>query len=139
MQAEGERKQEGLRTIINPGKEAIQRHNAAIEQRLRHLQNASQAQLIQELNPLIVGWTSYYNGLVEAASMSQYDELMEQRLLNWARRKIVAFIFEECRLAPGAVPRAPGYGETLRTGAALRDGETGESAPEVAALQPHTG
>jgi RNA-directed DNA polymerase len=85
-QAQGEATR-GLKTIIDPGKEAIQRHNAAIEQKLRHLQNASQAQVIQELNPLIIGWTSYYNGLVEAASMSQYDELMEQRLLNWASKR----------------------------------------------------
>ena len=90
VQAEGERKQEAadrLKTIINPGKEAIQRHNAAIEQKLRQGQNASQAQVIQDLNPLIVGWTSYYNGLVEAARMSQYDELMEQHLLNWASKR----------------------------------------------------
>jgi RNA-directed DNA polymerase len=90
QQGEGQGKQEAaqrLKTIVNPSKEAIQRHNAAVEQKLRHLQNASQAQLIQELNPLILGWTSYYNGLVEAASMSQYEELMEQRLLNWAGKR----------------------------------------------------
>ena len=54
---------------------------------MRQVQNASQAQVIKELNPLIVGWTSYYNGIVEAASMSQYDELMEQQLLHWASRR----------------------------------------------------
>ena len=40
--------------------------------------------MIKELNPLIVGWTSYYNGVVEATSMSQYDEFMEQQLIHWA-------------------------------------------------------
>ena len=90
VQGEGERKQETthrLKTIINPSKEAIQRHNAAIEQKLRQGQNASQAQVIQELNPLIMGWTSYYNGLVDTASMGRYDELMEQQLLNWASKR----------------------------------------------------
>jgi len=89
-QVGSKRKQEPtqwLKTIVNPTQEAIQRHNAAIEQKLRHAQSASQAQVIKELNPLIVGWTSYYNGIVEAASMSQYDELMEQHLLHWASRR----------------------------------------------------
>ena len=86
-QAPGKLKQEHaswLKTMINPSKEAKQRHTATIEQKLRHLQSASQAQVIKELNPLIVNWTSYYNGVVEATSMSQYDELMEQRLMHWA-------------------------------------------------------
>ena len=86
----GRRKQEPapwLKTIINPSQEAIQRHRAALEQKLRQVQGASQAQVIKELNPLIIGWTSYYNGIVEAASMSPYDELMEQQLLHWASRR----------------------------------------------------
>jgi RNA-directed DNA polymerase len=89
-QVGSKRKQEPtqwLKTIVNPTQEAIQRHNAAIEQKLRHVQSSSQAQVIKELNPLIVGWTSYYNGIVEAASMSPYDEVMEQRLLHWASRR----------------------------------------------------
>ena len=84
---EGKRKEEHaswLKTIVNPSKEAIQRHTATIEQKLRHLQTASQAQVIKDLNPLIVGWTSYYNGVVEATGMNQYDEFMEQQLIHWA-------------------------------------------------------
>lgn len=83
----GKRKQEQaswLKTMVNPSKEAIQRHRATIEQKLRHLQTASQAQVIKELNPLIIGWTSYYNGVVAATSMSQYDEYIEQQLMQWA-------------------------------------------------------
>jgi RNA-directed DNA polymerase len=86
----GRRKQEPapwLKTIVNPSQEAIQRHLATLEQKMRQVQNASQAQVIKELNPLIVGWTSYYNGIVEAASMSQYDVLMQQLLLHWASRR----------------------------------------------------
>lgn len=75
------------KTTVNPSKEAIQRHIATIEQKLRQLQTASQAQVIKELNPAIASWTGYYNGIVEAASMSQYDELMEQRLIYWASKR----------------------------------------------------
>ena len=68
-----------VKTIIAPSQEASKRHLAAIDQRLQHLQNAPQAQVIEELNPLIVGWTAHYNGVVPAATMSQYDDLLEQQ------------------------------------------------------------
>ena len=76
-----------IKTIITPSQDASKRHLAAIEQRLRQLQNASQAQVIAELNPLIVGWIAYYTGVVPAATLGRYDELLEQRLMNWAGKR----------------------------------------------------
>jgi RNA-directed DNA polymerase len=76
-----------VKTIISPSQEAIKRHLAAIEQKLQQLQTAPQARVIAELNPLIVGWAAYYNGVVPAAAMSQYDDLVEQRLINWASKR----------------------------------------------------
>jgi RNA-directed DNA polymerase len=76
-----------VKTIINPSQEAVKRHLAAIDQRLQQLQTASQARVIEELNPLIIGWVAYYNGVVPAASMSRYDDLVEQRLVNWASKR----------------------------------------------------
>lgn len=76
-----------VKTIITPSGEASKRHLAAIDQRLQQLQAAPQAQVIAELNPLIVGWVAYYNGVVPVTSMSRYDELMEQRLMAWASRR----------------------------------------------------
>ena len=76
-----------MKTIITPGQEANKRHLAAIDQRLQQLQTASQAQVIAELNPLILGWANYYAGIVPAATMSRYDDLVEQRLVNWASRR----------------------------------------------------
>ena len=76
-----------VNTIITPSQEATRRHLAAIEQRLRQLQTASQAQVIKELNPLVTGWVAYYNGVVPAATINRYDDLLEQRLLQWASRR----------------------------------------------------
>jgi RNA-directed DNA polymerase len=76
-----------INTIITPSQEATRRHLAAIEQRLRQLQTASQAQVIKELNPLIIGWVAYYNGVVPAATINRYDDLLEQRLLQWASKR----------------------------------------------------
>jgi len=76
-----------IKTVIAPSQEASRRHLAAIDQRLQRLQMAPQGRVIEELNPLIVGWTAYYNGVVPAAMMSRYDDLMEQRLMNWAGKR----------------------------------------------------
>ena len=34
-----------------------------------------------------MGWATYYIGVVPAATMSRYDDLVEQRLLNWASKR----------------------------------------------------
>jgi RNA-directed DNA polymerase len=76
-----------VKTIVTPSQNASKRHLAAIDQRLQQLQTAPQARVIEELNPLIRGWVSYYNGLVEASVMRRYDDLLEQRLLQWASKR----------------------------------------------------
>lgn len=76
-----------VKTVIEPSQEAIKRHLAALDQRLQAAQAASQAQVIGDLNPLIVGWVAYYNGMIEASLMSRYDDLLEQRLIAWASKR----------------------------------------------------
>jgi RNA-directed DNA polymerase len=76
-----------MKTIVAPSGEADRRHRLALEQRLQLVRVAPQAQVIAELNPLIRGWTGYYNGLVDASIMSQYDNLVEELLLVWANRR----------------------------------------------------
>ncbi len=76
-----------VKTIITPSQEASERHLATLDQRLQQLRNAPQARVIAELNPLIMGWGTYYAGVVEAETMSRYDDLVEQRLINWASKR----------------------------------------------------
>jgi len=76
-----------VRTIVTPSQEAHKRHMAAIEQRLKQLQAVPQAKVIAELNPMILGWGNYYAGIVDVSILRQYDDLMEQQLLQWASRR----------------------------------------------------
>ena len=76
-----------LKTILTPSQEAIQRHLATLDAKSQQLHTSTQAQVIRELNPLIAGWATYYNGFVPAATLSQYDDVLEQRLLRWASRQ----------------------------------------------------
>ena len=77
----------GVKTIVSPAQDASKRHLTAIEQRLQQLQTAPQARVITELNPLIIGWAAYYNGVVPTTTMNRYDQLLEQRLLQWAEKR----------------------------------------------------
>src|SRR6266566_4105594 len=85
--ARGQESSPGVKTMISPSQQASKRHLAVIEHRLQQLQTDPQARVIAELNPLIMGWAAYYNGVVPAAIMSRYDELVEQQLINWARKR----------------------------------------------------
>jgi RNA-directed DNA polymerase len=76
-----------LKTIVVPTQEAHQRHLATLDQRLQELQGASEEQVIVKLNPLIAGFAAYYVGLVEPATLSRYNGLLEQRLLAWANHR----------------------------------------------------
>jgi RNA-directed DNA polymerase len=76
-----------IKTMVTPSEEADRRHQFALEQRLQLVQNAPQAQVIAELNPLIRGWAAYYNGLVHTSLLGRYDELIEQHLLTWASQR----------------------------------------------------
>ncbi len=77
----------GIKTIVTPSQEANRRHLATIEQRLKQLQTAPQAQVIAELNPQVLGWGNYYAGIVDVSTLGRYDDLMEQQLMNWASRR----------------------------------------------------
>ena len=83
----GRGKSPGFKTSITPSEKAIERHMAAIGQRLSKLRSASQAQVIHELNPIIGGWAAYYLGVVPAATLSACDDLMWDLLLRWASQR----------------------------------------------------
>ncbi len=88
--AQGRQEQERLprlRTLLAPSEEAIQRHMATLDARLEQLSTAPQARVIRELNPLIAGWSTYYNGFVPATALRHYDDVLEQKLLRWAARQ----------------------------------------------------
>ncbi len=76
-----------FRTIIVPTEDAHQRHLSTLDQRLQDMQAASPEQVIVKLNPLIAGFSAYYAGLVEPATLSRYNGLLEQRVLDWASQR----------------------------------------------------
>lgn len=77
----------GCKTIITPSREAQQRHLEAVRAMIRYHQTASQAVVIQRLNPLIRGWTAYYASVCAMAAFRGMDQKTYHRLVRWATRR----------------------------------------------------
>jgi RNA-directed DNA polymerase len=74
----------GFKTIIQPSKEAIKRHQDKIQGVIRQYRGAPQAALNAALNPIVRGWTRYYSTCVAKRTFSTMDYLMSHKLAQWA-------------------------------------------------------
>ncbi len=77
----------GFKTIIKPSKEAEKRHTTEVGEIIRKNLNASQGQLIRELNPVIHGWTNYHRTVVAAETFNRCRRNLFQQLQEWGRRR----------------------------------------------------
>jgi RNA-directed DNA polymerase len=77
----------GFKTIIRPSKEAEKRHTAEVGEIIRKNLNASQGQLIRELNPVIHGWTNYHKTVVAGEIFQRCRYHLFQQLQEWGRRR----------------------------------------------------
>jgi RNA-directed DNA polymerase len=77
----------GFITIVTPSKEARQRHLAAIRDVVRKNRAASQARLIDRLNPVIEGWAHYYAKVNSYKTFHAMDHHTFLKLRRWANRR----------------------------------------------------
>jgi len=75
----------GYKTLIKPSRTAVKRHYAQLGAIIRKNQAARQEILIEQLNPLVVGWSRYYSAVVSKAIFQCLDNLLYLRLARWAR------------------------------------------------------
>ena len=75
----------GYKTLIKPSRTAVTRHYAQLCAIIRKNQAARQEDLIEQLNPVIVGWSRYYSAVVSKAVFQRLDNLLYLRLARWAR------------------------------------------------------
>jgi RNA-directed DNA polymerase len=74
----------GFKTIITPSPTALSRHLDDLGNVVRHLRVATQAILIQKLNPIIRGWCNYYSTVVAKDAYAKMDHLLYIVLRRWA-------------------------------------------------------
>lgn len=77
----------GFKTIIKPSKEAIKRHILALNHHMKRMRSYPHWKLIEELNPVIWGWSNYYRTVVSSDIFSSCDRHVWFQLQSWARRR----------------------------------------------------
>ncbi|MBF6613087.1 MAG: HNH endonuclease [Chloroflexi bacterium] len=77
----------GFKTIIKPSKEGIKRHYLAMSAIVDQHRNDHQVRLIQDLNPVITGWSRYYSDACSKQVFSKLDDLLYHKLQSWAYRR----------------------------------------------------
>jgi RNA-directed DNA polymerase len=78
---------QGFKTIIKPSKEAIRRHSHRIREVIKTHKAASQAVLIDRLNPMIRGWANYYSTACSKVTFELMGHLLYQKLWAWTYRR----------------------------------------------------
>jgi RNA-directed DNA polymerase len=77
----------GFRTLITPSKDACKKHQLELKRVIERHKHAHQALLIKELNPIIRGWTNYYqfSNAQTVGELTRQDYLLFQKLRAWSR------------------------------------------------------
>ncbi|MDJ0648395.1 MAG: group II intron maturase-specific domain-containing protein [Xenococcaceae cyanobacterium MO_188.B19] len=79
----------GFRTLITPSKDACKNHQLELKRVVRKHKYSHQARLINELNPIIRGWTNYYqfSDAQSVGELTRQDHLLFEKLRAWGRHK----------------------------------------------------
>ena len=77
----------GFKTIIQPSKEAMHRHQGRIKEVVDKHKARSQSDLIWQLNPIIWGWSNYYCRENASEAFGKADHLTFLKLWRWAKRR----------------------------------------------------
>ncbi len=77
----------GFKTLIQPSQRSISRHQEKLKQIIHRHQAATQAQLIDALNPVITGWSNYFSTGVSSEAYSWLDHWLYSQLKAWARHR----------------------------------------------------
>lgn len=74
----------GFKTHITPNEKGMERHREKLKKIVKVHRASTQEKLIEELNPVIRGWSNYYSTVVSSHHFSKLDNWMYQTLHNWA-------------------------------------------------------
>jgi RNA-directed DNA polymerase len=79
----------GFITLITPSKKANKAHQEEVGRIIRKHRSSPQVALIKDLNPVIRGWTSYYQNsdAKTVGELGKQDYLTYLKLRRWAKRR----------------------------------------------------
>ncbi|RCV64630.1 RNA-directed DNA polymerase, partial [Methanophagales archaeon] len=73
--------------LIKPSKKSIDNATRKVGDRIKRAKAWNQANLIDALNPIIIGWSNYHRSVVSADVFSNLDNRMWNMLWRWAKRR----------------------------------------------------
>lgn len=73
--------------LIKPSKKSFQKVTEKISKIIKKGKSWTQEALIEVLNPIITGWTSYHQSVVAKDTSSKLDYRVWNMLWNWAKRR----------------------------------------------------
>ena len=79
--------QRPYKTLIKPSKKAVKRLVNKLGDIVKRHRAASQDTLIQELNPVILGWSGYHRSNVASRTFAHLDSVLYRQLKRWAYRR----------------------------------------------------
>jgi RNA-directed DNA polymerase len=77
----------GDKLLITPSRKSVQTLLKKVREILGKHKAATQAQVIQLLNPILRGWATYHRHVVAAATFGRVDHLVWRKLWGWAKRR----------------------------------------------------
>lgn len=77
----------GFKALIQPSAEAIKRHSQRLKTTITRHRSSQQQLLIDDLNPIIRGWSNYYSTVVSKKHYARLTHLLFQKLWRWASRR----------------------------------------------------
>jgi RNA-directed DNA polymerase len=99
----------GHKTHIGPSKESVKRHTRNIGRKLRGLRTAPQEAVISALNPIIAGWSNYYQGVLCSQVFRTCDYHTLRQLTRWGQArhhdKCKAWVSKKYRIKLGTQTR----------------------------------
>ena len=77
----------GFKTLIRPSTERVKRHSERLTQIIARHKSSSQLLLIDDLNPVIRGWSNYYSRVVSGKQFARLTHLTFRKLWRWSKRR----------------------------------------------------
>jgi RNA-directed DNA polymerase len=77
----------GFKTLIKPSQESVNRHKEKLGKIIKFHKTSKQLDLIEELNPVIRGWSNYSSTVVSSDPFSKLDNWLRHILKRWGNRR----------------------------------------------------
>ncbi|WP_268744022.1 reverse transcriptase domain-containing protein [Chlorogloeopsis fritschii] len=110
----------GYKTIIKPSKKSENQHSAKLRNVVTQFSAGKQEDLINCLNPIIIGWCNYYSTVVSKDIFSSLYDRLFYKLIHWAKRRHPHLNSREAISRYWAVDRGGGWVFQAKSGTKLR-------------------